>query len=88
MHEMKKIIMKYKGFSAHFPVFTTKTDSPYERASWTRDLKKRDRRVKEWKEDHPWYDGRAEHFALSKAYMDVDYDKDKAWEVRLSLFRA
>jgi hypothetical protein len=81
MPHLKDRSMYLKGFDVPFGIPTTKTLSPYERASWTADIDKRARRIRKWREKHSWFDGRAEMFALSKPYGELDDDKDNAWEV-------
>lgn len=57
----------------------------YERADWTRDRDKLDRRVRRWRLKE-WYDGKAEHFALSKPRIEPPGTReDDFWEV-CSLF--
>ena len=75
--------MRYKDFPVQIPVLSTQTDHPYKMASWTNDLAKRARRIKQWKAKHEWYTERTEMFALSKAFIEEDPAEDDLWEVHL-----
>ncbi|KAK5421732.1 hypothetical protein LTR90_003222 [Exophiala xenobiotica] len=55
----------------------------YERANWTRDRDKLDRRVRRWRLKQ-WYDGKAEHFALSKPRIEPPGTSEDFWEDALS----
>ncbi|EXJ63830.1 serine/threonine protein kinase [Cladophialophora yegresii CBS 114405] len=77
---MKERIMRFRDFDTEWTVLTATSEDPYKRARWTRDEDLVLKRVRKWRARHSWYDGRAEMFALSRAYMEHDPDKDSAWE--------
>jgi hypothetical protein len=74
--------MRFRDFDTEWTILATTSEDPYKRAHWTRDEDLVTRRIQKWKARHPWYDGRAETFALSRAYIENDPEKDSAWEVR------
>ncbi|ETI27727.1 hypothetical protein G647_00176 [Cladophialophora carrionii CBS 160.54] len=77
---MKERIMRFRDFDTEWTVLATTSEDPYKRARWTRDQDLVVRRIRKWRARHSWYDGRAEMFALSRAYVENDPERDSAWE--------
>ncbi|OAL23914.1 hypothetical protein AYO20_10826 [Fonsecaea nubica] len=64
---------------ANFRIATT-YNSPYDRAKWTHDGERTRRRVRRWRQEKEWYDGRVEAFALSRSYLELEREEDSMWE--------
>ncbi|OAP58269.1 hypothetical protein AYL99_07359 [Fonsecaea erecta] len=64
---------------ANVRVPTTHT-SPYERAKWTENQDRTFKRVKRWRHEHEFYDGKVEAFGLSRSFLELDREEDYDWE--------
>ncbi|KIY00440.1 uncharacterized protein Z520_04125 [Fonsecaea multimorphosa CBS 102226] len=72
--------MKVRGLpGVNIRIATTRND-PYERAGWTKDKDRTIRRVRRWRDEHEWYDGRVEAFVLSRSFLEFDREDDYMWE--------